>query len=198
VVTIIGAAGDRDKYVCSVSPASSRSVIIAAATSRGADLDLAGSNFGECIHIFAPGEDILTASIGSPEGSLVSMTGSSASAAIVVGIWSSLLRVYSDPENLALQQRIVTEPHPPQPQEDPLLTDSDRIMLLKDSLLNPGRRSSSSPSHEIPWIGCEFTSVDSVLRHMNERYNDWRDTAKNMKKFMDPARRRKFISGQPL
>ena len=60
VVTIIGAAGDDNKYSCNVLPASSRSIIITASTSKGTDFELSGSNFGECINIFAPGDGILT------------------------------------------------------------------------------------------------------------------------------------------
>jgi hypothetical protein len=192
-VTIIGAAGDRNKYSCSVTPAFSRSVITVAATSRGADLEVPESNFGECIQIFAPGEALPTAAIGSPAGGLIPMTGSSASAAIVTGIWSSLLRVYSDPQSLTLQA-VGTEGN--SAQEDAALTDADRLMLLKDSLLHPGIVDTGVSSHEVPWIGCEFTSPAGVLRHMNERYSDWKKTKESMRKFMDPRKRREFLLGR--
>lgn len=190
-MTIISAAGDNNKYACSVSPASSLSVIVAAATSRENDLEFIGSNYGECIHIFAPGENLLTSSIGTPD-SMVNVSGSSASAAIVTAIWASLLQVYSEPENLRLkvdnpQHGIL---------DDPILADLDRVLLLKDSLLHPTSGYFADSSHEIPWLGCEFSTPESVLRHMNHRFQEWVATRRTMKKFLNPHARKQFLASQ--
>jgi subtilisin family serine protease len=185
---IVVAAGDRNKYTCAISPASSRTVIVAAATSRETDMEILGSNFGECVHIYAPGEDLLTSTAGSLDAT-VRISGSSASAALVTSIWSTLLGVYSEPENLKLQLD----------DEDPkeyALTDADRVLLLKDSLLHPVSGYRSSSVHEDSWIACEFSTPESALRHMNQRYRDWMDTGKAMKKFTDPSKRREFLSSR--
>jgi hypothetical protein len=202
---IIAAAGDHNKYTCGISPASSRTVIVAAATSRGTDMEILGSNFGECIHIYAPGENLLTTTTGSLD-STVRISGSSASAALVTSIWSAILRFYSEPENLRLDLGDIEGGEGLGGVEgddeggnlkDFVLTEADRVLLLKDNLLHPVSGRISSSEHEDSWVSCEFSSPESALRHMNQRYRDWVLTRRSMKKFMDPQRRRQFLSSRP-
>lgn len=185
---IVAAAGDHNKYTCAISPASSRTVIVAAATSRETNMEILGSNFGECIQIYAPGEDLLTSTAGSLDAT-IHITGSSASAALVTSIWSALLNVFSEPDNFRLYD-----------DEDEIkgdaLTDADRLLLLKDNLLYPVSAYSSTSVHEDSWVACEFSTPESALGHMNQRYGDWKNTKKARKKFTDPLTRRQFLSSR--
>eukprot|EP00602_Paraphysomonas_sp_CaronLab_P013279 CAMPEP_0185041760 /NCGR_PEP_ID=MMETSP1103-20130426/41456_1 /TAXON_ID=36769 /ORGANISM="Paraphysomonas bandaiensis, Strain Caron Lab Isolate" /LENGTH=409 /DNA_ID=CAMNT_0027581631 /DNA_START=89 /DNA_END=1318 /DNA_ORIENTATION=+ len=98
---VVGAVGDHDSFSCSYSPAESPYAIIAAATARGSDLELQGSNFGDCIDINAPGEFISTPFIGESNRIQSTLTGSSASAAIVTGIAANLYAVLRSNRTLA-------------------------------------------------------------------------------------------------
>eukprot|EP01041_Mallomonas_annulata_P008489 gene8488-17496_t len=97
---IVTAAGDEDDYSCMKSPGSATGVLNVAALDNYANFPLHNSNYGECIHVYAPGEHIPTIAItnnnsssGSGSGSGSSSTrniikyrsGSSVAAAVVSG-----------------------------------------------------------------------------------------------------------------
>jgi len=60
-VLIVSAAGDMDHYSCDVSPARAHGVIAVAAIAYPSLLPIPNSNFGSCIDLFAPGQNLSSA-----------------------------------------------------------------------------------------------------------------------------------------
>ncbi|MEV6953164.1 S8 family peptidase [Streptomyces sp. NPDC051183] len=76
------AAGNSSKDACTVSPASAARVLTVAATNKW-DEETDFSNFGTCVSLYAPGQDILSAKLG---GGSVSLNGTSMAAPHVAGV----------------------------------------------------------------------------------------------------------------
>ena len=83
--TIVVAAGNEEQDACNTSPASSSAVITVGATNI-TDERAWFSNFGSCTDIYAPGVDIVSASIyGGPSGN-IAMSGTSMASPLFAGI----------------------------------------------------------------------------------------------------------------
>ncbi|MGW7031706.1 S8 family serine peptidase [Streptomyces xanthophaeus] len=76
------AAGNDAKDACNVSPASAERVFTVAASNRY-DEETDFSNWGTCVELYAPGEDILSAKLG---GGSVSLNGTSMASPHVAGV----------------------------------------------------------------------------------------------------------------
>ncbi|MFD8979407.1 S8 family peptidase [Streptomyces sp. NPDC059564] len=76
------AAGNENRDACQVSPASALRVETVGATDRF-DQEASFSNFGECLDIYAPGQDITSAKLG---GGSTNMSGTSMAAPHVAGV----------------------------------------------------------------------------------------------------------------
>merc|ERR1719264_445610 len=68
-VVVVVAAGNENDDACGYSPAHVPSAITVGATTKS-DARAAFSNYGSCLDIFAPGKDIVSASIESNTGSV--------------------------------------------------------------------------------------------------------------------------------
>ena len=88
VITIAAAMNDGDD-ACNYSPASAEYAITVGGT-RIDDSLYSNTNYGECVDIFAPGEDVLSASYSSDTG-FVFMNGTSMATPIVSGAVAMLL-----------------------------------------------------------------------------------------------------------
>ncbi|MFJ9829625.1 S8 family peptidase [Streptomyces sp. NPDC101160] len=75
------AAGNSNIDACKVSPASAGRVLTVGATDRY-DRETSFSNYGTCVHLYAPGQDILSAKLG---GGSVALNGTSMAAPHVTG-----------------------------------------------------------------------------------------------------------------
>jgi len=82
-VTYAVAAGNESADACGVSPAREPSALTAGATDDR-DGKASFSNFGECVDVFAPGVDIESVQIGSPDG-FTTMSGTSMASPHVAG-----------------------------------------------------------------------------------------------------------------
>uniref|UniRef100_F7GJD7 Proprotein convertase subtilisin/kexin type 9 n=1 Tax=Monodelphis domestica TaxID=13616 RepID=F7GJD7_MONDO len=106
---VIAAAGNYRDDACSYSPASEPEVITVGATNaqdQPAALGALGTNFGRCVDLFAPGEDIIGAS--SDCGTcFTSQSGTSQAAAHVAGIASMLLNAEPSLTVPELRQRLI-------------------------------------------------------------------------------------------
>lgn len=76
------AAGNDAKDACNVSPASAERVFTVSASNRY-DEETDFSNWGTCVELYAPGEDILSAKLG---GGSVSLNGTSMASPHVAGV----------------------------------------------------------------------------------------------------------------
>ncbi|MFJ8213971.1 S8 family serine peptidase [Streptomyces sp. NPDC096033] len=76
------AAGNSAKDACDVSPASAARVTTVGATDRY-DQETSFSNYGSCLSLYAPGQDILSAKLG---GGSVALNGTSMAAPHVTGV----------------------------------------------------------------------------------------------------------------
>jgi subtilisin family serine protease len=91
ITTVIAAGNDNDD-ACSYSPASAPSIITVGATTKE-DEKSGFSNTGKCVDIFAPGSDILSASIYSNDGK-VTHSGTSMAVPFVAGVVAKYLEKY--------------------------------------------------------------------------------------------------------
>jgi aqualysin 1 len=88
-IAVIAAAGNANTDACTSTPARVDGVITVGASNRS-DQRMGSSNFGSCVAVFAPGEDINTASSVAPNA-VTSATGTSFAAAFVTGIVAQML-----------------------------------------------------------------------------------------------------------
>lgn len=88
---VVGSSGDENAFSCWKSPSSSEFVLSAGGIMKDSDISLPGSNYGDCVDILAPGEDIPAPYIGASNIESKPLTGTSASAAIVTGIATRLI-----------------------------------------------------------------------------------------------------------
>ncbi|XP_035670351.1 proteinase T-like [Branchiostoma floridae] len=88
-------AGNAQTDACNASPASAEAAITVAATNAIDKFSSTFSNFGACVDILAPGEDIQSAWINS-KYSVMSMTGTSQAAPHVTGVISRYLSFFRD------------------------------------------------------------------------------------------------------
>ncbi|KAJ7332675.1 hypothetical protein JRQ81_014855 [Phrynocephalus forsythii] len=108
-VVMIAAAGNYKDDACLYSPASEPEVITVGATNvqdQPASMGTLGTNFGRCVDVFAPGEDIIGAS-SDCSTCFTSQSGTSQAAAHVAGIAAMILNINSALSISELRQRLI-------------------------------------------------------------------------------------------
>jgi len=97
---LVAATGDMDSYSCDVSPASAQGVISVGAVAYPSLLPIPNSNFGPCIDLFAPGQQLVSTWPSTEDNTrVVRRSGSSVATAVVSGlaaIAAGELRAYID------------------------------------------------------------------------------------------------------
>ncbi|GCB74653.1 hypothetical protein scyTo_0003744, partial [Scyliorhinus torazame] len=108
-VTLIAAAGNYKDDACFYSPASEPEVITVGATDNNDQPSITGNmgtNFGRCVDLFAPGDDIISASSDCIT-CFTSKTGTSQAAAHVAGIAAMLMNADPNITVPELRQRLI-------------------------------------------------------------------------------------------
>lgn len=93
VMLIIAANGDENSFSCWKSPSSSDYVVSVGAVSGATDMAMHESNYGDCVDILAPGEDIPAPYIGPSNNDFRPLSGTSAATAVTTGIVTRLIGV---------------------------------------------------------------------------------------------------------
>jgi subtilisin family serine protease len=88
---VVASNGDENAFSCWKSPSSSESVLSVGGVSLATDTQLLESNYGDCVDILAPGENIFAPYLGNTNRESKSLSGTSAAAAIVTGIATRLI-----------------------------------------------------------------------------------------------------------
>lgn len=102
---MIGAAGDSDSFSCNFSPANSPFPLITAATVKDGDVERPGSNYGDCIDVYAPGDEILSPWIGKSNNEESYLSGSSASTAVVAGMVGVILNFINSNHTVVFENK---------------------------------------------------------------------------------------------
>uniref|UniRef100_A0A8D2L6W6 Proprotein convertase subtilisin/kexin type 9 n=1 Tax=Varanus komodoensis TaxID=61221 RepID=A0A8D2L6W6_VARKO len=108
-VAIIAAAGNYKDDACLYSPAAEPEVITVGATNvedQPASMGSLGTNFGRCVDVFAPGDDIIGAS-SDCSTCFTSQSGTSQAAAHVAGIAAMILNTNPGLSISELRQRLI-------------------------------------------------------------------------------------------
>ncbi|KAM4722915.1 proprotein convertase subtilisin/kexin type 9 [Rhinophrynus dorsalis] len=108
-VIVIAAAGNYKDDACLYSPASEPEVITVGATNyqdQPVTMGALGTNYGNCIDVFAPGDDIIGAS-SDCSTCFTSKSGTSQAAAHVAGIAAMILNIKPDLTVTELRQRLI-------------------------------------------------------------------------------------------
>uniref|UniRef100_A0A8C0XCE6 Proprotein convertase subtilisin/kexin type 9 n=1 Tax=Castor canadensis TaxID=51338 RepID=A0A8C0XCE6_CASCN len=108
-VVMVAAAGNFRDDACRYSPASAPEVITVGATNaqdQPVTLGTLGTNFGRCVDLFAPGEDIVGAS-SDCSTCFIAQSGTSQAAAHVAGIAAMMLTAEPELTLVELRQRLI-------------------------------------------------------------------------------------------
>ncbi|KAM9242987.1 proprotein convertase subtilisin/kexin type 9 isoform 7-T7 [Dugong dugon] len=108
-VVLVAAAGNFRDDACLYSPASAPEVITVGATNaqdQPVTLGVLGTNFGLCVDLFAPGDNIIGAS-SDCSTCFASQSGTSQAAAHVAGILAMMLTAEPDLTLVELRQRLI-------------------------------------------------------------------------------------------
>ncbi|KFM13055.1 Proprotein convertase subtilisin/kexin type 9, partial [Aptenodytes forsteri] len=108
-VVVVAAAGNYKDDACLYSPASEPEVITVGATNsedQPASIGTLGTNFGRCVDLFAPGDDIIGAS-SDCSTCFTAQSGTSQAAAHVAGITAMLLSAEPQLSLAELRQRLL-------------------------------------------------------------------------------------------
>ncbi|XP_053098933.1 proprotein convertase subtilisin/kexin type 9 [Hemicordylus capensis] len=108
-VVIIAAAGNYKEDACLYSPASESEVITVGATNvqdQPVSMGTLGTNFGRCVDVFAPGDDIIGAS-SDCSSCFTTQSGTSQAAAHVAGIVAMILNTNPGLSISELRQKLI-------------------------------------------------------------------------------------------
>lgn len=97
---IVVANGDENAFSCWKSPSSSEFVVSVGAISGDTDTIMHESNYGTCVDILAPGENIPAPYIGASNDNYMPLTGTSAASAVATGIVTRLIGVLERNETI--------------------------------------------------------------------------------------------------
>lgn len=162
-ILLVGAVGDHDSYACGFSPANSPYALITSATTRD-DQDRPYSNFGDCIDINAPGDNILAPTIGPSNTEEVYLSGSSASTAVVTGVIGVILNMLHSNHTVEYDGNNIELYHTLRQ-----LVTNDYTILLRNILLSTKHQvialSAARDAHPNPVNYCDLIDIESIHKN---------------------------------
>ncbi len=109
-VTVVGSAGNDQTQACGMSPGGIREAVIVANADRD-DRRHSTSNYAECVDLFAPGTDVLTA-WASDDRAIALQTGTSFAAPFVTGAAALYLERYPTASPAQVERAIIDSATP--------------------------------------------------------------------------------------
>jgi subtilisin family serine protease len=110
-IVVVAAAGNDNGDACGVSPGRVPEVITVAGSApndqRWWQNTFNGSNFGSCVDLFAPAQDLITAGIASDSAIAQPASGTSGAAAIVTGVVALYLQTHSTDSPAQVQAALI-------------------------------------------------------------------------------------------
>lgn len=156
-IVMVVAAGNDDADACASSPARSPKALTVGATDRR-DTRAEYSNWGECVNLFAPGSEVLSASHLGPSAS-VEKNGTSMAAPGVAGIASIYLQGRPDASPVQVRQALIRNATPS------VVADSrsgtDRMVFNGGSGESNDRQPEARFSHSCRALACTFDASES-------------------------------------
>jgi hypothetical protein len=152
----VAASGDRNSFSCWRSPGSSDFVLTVSGVQKNSNLPLIGSNYGDCVDVSFPGEDIYSALPDAQNMDLSlppPLTGSSAATALATSISSIAMSI------IAINSTLTTALFALQPDE--------RSSFFKALFTSPDVPDPNSNAHSDPFYRCIVRSTDSIIHHIN-------------------------------
>ena len=148
---VVGANGDEDAFSCWKSPASSDYILSVGGVIKDTDTALPGSNYGDCVDILAPGENIPAPYIGPSNQESKPLTGTSASAAIVTGIATHLIGLIET--NSTIKDSLYST-----------YKDTTISQFLKDIMTSTKYTivNQTDTAHLNLFISCDFSFLESI------------------------------------
>lgn len=151
VMLVIASNGDENAFSCWKSPSSSDFIVSVGGISSDTDTQLHESNYGDCVDILAPGENIPAPYIGISNHEMKTLSGTSAAAAVVTGIATRLMGIIHHNETIA--EALMTA-H----------TDNTVSQFIK-TILTSSKYSLSSQMNTVHlnlFLACDFTTTESI------------------------------------
>jgi hypothetical protein len=176
---LVGAAGDKNSFSCSYSPANSPFALIASATINDLDMDRPESNYGDCIDINAPGDLLPSPFIGSSNHEISTLSGSSASAAVITGMVGVIMTILKNHPPIEFENTLVSLYE----EFSHLLENENFPILLRNILLssvgNFSSTNSAREAHPTTVTYCDLRNVDSIVWSAKEYYRKLKATSKS-------------------
>lgn len=110
-ITVVVAAGNSNVDACATSPAGNRASALTVGASTETDSRASFSNFGNCLDLFAPGTNIVSAGISSNDATAI-MSGTSMAGPHVAGLAARYLSSAPTASPLSVMNAIVTAATP--------------------------------------------------------------------------------------
>jgi hypothetical protein len=153
VLLVVGAAGDYDSFSCSTSPVNAGFALSVAGTSKSSEMPLPGTNYGDCIDVFAPGDAVPAPYIGPSNLEEKALSGSSAATAIITGIASRIMLTI-------MLSDLYREAY------DSVVEETDQPRFLRNVLTSTREAGyyDMQGAHVNAYIDCDVTNATSLKR----------------------------------
>jgi hypothetical protein len=147
---VVASNGDENAFSCWKSPSSSEFIVSVGGISSDTDTQLHESNYGDCVDILAPGDNIPAPFIGNSNHEMKPLSGTSAAAAVVTGIATRLMGIIHRNETIA-DALVATH-------KEQLISQFFKTILTSSKY---SYASQMDTVHLNLYVSCDFTMMES-------------------------------------